>query len=234
MNDLDEVEAMDDTPEQTEEQAAQPSQLMTILFGLNPVPNAAQAPTKQAEVAATILAAPGTPDDTQRAEDKVRDLLRLVGVDQAINLIREEGGQGPSSHFYVARDPDIYDLLAEDELPEMGREFVRMIGLPRSIELFRALGGVDFPAPRGENNNRLGAIRFDMLAEVVGVDAAKVIIKEYGGEKLYIPKCQNALIAVRNRRIVREFDKGASVFELALKFRLSDRQIEKILKSTVC
>lgn len=231
MNDLDEVEAMDDTPEQ----AAQPSQLMTILFGLNPVPNAAQAPAKQAEVAAARLAAPGTPDATQRAEDKVRDLLRLVGVDQAINLIREEGGQGPSSHFYdVARDPDIYDLLAEEELPEMGREFVRMIGLPRSIELFRALGGVDFPAPRGENNNRLGAIRFDMLAEVVGVDAAKVIIKEYGGEKLYIPKCQNALIAVRNRRIVREFDKGVSVFELALKFRLSDRQIETILKSTVC
>lgn len=169
--------------------------------------------------------------DISQAEHHARDLLRLVGADRAINLIREEAGQvGYSPLYDMARDPDIYDLVAEVEMPETAREIVRLIGLPRAIDLFRALGGVSFPAPQGENNNRLGAMRFEMLAECVGVDAAKVLCQEFGGTVFYIPKCQQALQNIRDRRILREFDKGASIEELALKYRITDRRIKGILK----
>jgi Mor family transcriptional regulator len=169
--------------------------------------------------------------DVSQAEHHARGLLSLVGVDRAINLIREEAGQGGCSPLYdMARDPDIYDLVAEVEMPDTAREIVRLIGLPCAIDLFRALGGVSFPAPQGEKNNRQGALRFEMLAECVGVNAAKVLCQEFGGTVFYIPKCQQAQQNIRDRRILRDFDKGASIEELALKYRITDRRIKGILK----
>lgn len=170
-------------------------------------------------------------EEAQQAEQTARDLLRLVGVDHAINLIREEAGQVGYSPFYnMARDPDIYDLVTDDDLPETARDIVRLIGLPRAVDLFRTLGGISFPAPQGANNNRFGALRFDMIAECVGVDAAKVLCREFGGTVFYIPKCQQALQNIRDRRIVQEFDHGTSVEELALRYRLTDRRVKGILK----
>lgn len=168
---------------------------------------------------------------TTQAEHHARDLLRLVGVDRAINIIREEAGHCGYSPFYdMARDPDIYDFVAEVEMPETAREIVRLIGLPHAIDLFRALGGVSFPAPQGENNNRLGALRFEMLSDCIGVNAAKVLCREFGGTVFYIPKCQQAQQNIRDRRILREFDNGSSIEELALKYRLTDRRVKGILK----
>lgn len=170
-------------------------------------------------------------EEVRQAEETARDLLRLVGVDRAINLIREEAGQVGYSPFYdMARDPDVYHLVAEEELPETAREIVRLIGLPRAVDLFRTLGGVSFPAPQGENNNRMGALRFEMLAECVGVDAARVLCREFSGTVFYIPKCERALLKIRDRRIVLEFDKGATAEELALKYRLTERRVMGILK----
>lgn len=170
-------------------------------------------------------------EEVRQAEETARDLLRMVGVDRAIHLIREEAGQVGYKPFYdMARDPGIYHLVAEEELPETAREIVRLIGLPRAVDLFRTLGGVSFPAPQGGNNNRMGALRFEMLAECVGVDAAKVLCQEFGGTVFYIPKCQQALQNIRDRRIVQEFDRGASAEELALKYRLTDRRVKGILK----
>ncbi len=167
----------------------------------------------------------------QQAEQKAHDLLRLMGVEQAIMLIREAAGQTGGYPFYdMARDTYIFDLVAEAELPETAQEIVRLIGLPRAIDLFKALGGISFPAPHGRHNNRFGELRFEMLAGCVGVDAANVLCREFGGTVFYIPKCQQALQSIRDRRIVRESDNGTSVEELALRYRLSDRRVKDILK----
>lgn len=207
-------------------QTGMKSHFATVLFGLPPSQSRADEIPPQ-NVAKAVPPAIG---DT-KAMEKVRELLHLVGVDHAVSLIREEAGQGAASRFYdVSRDPDIYDLVEEEHLPDMGREVVRLIGLPRAIDLFRTLGGVDFPVPKGANNNRFGAMRFEMLSECVGVEAAEVLCAEFGSTRLYIPKCQQALQHIRDRRIVREFDAGASSEELALKFRLTHRGIDAILK----
>ena len=68
---------------------------------------------------------------------------------------------------------------------------------------------------------------------VVGEAAATQIAKHFASEKLYIARCADALRLIRNAAICDEFDAISSehgsptaVVQLALKYRLSDRQIE--------
>lgn len=167
---------------------------------------------------------------TSTAVEKVKELLVMVGADRAIGLIREEMGDGAG---IPDRDMDVFDLIEEEELPEAAREIVRLIGLPHAINLFKHLGGLTFPVPCGGNINRLGALRFEMMAECIGVDAAKVICREYHGVRFYIPKCQQAIQNIRDRRILRDCERGATNEELSLKYRLTDRRIREILNRPI-
>ena len=120
-------------------------------------------------------------------------------------------------------------------LPATIQTLAALIGLPKTLRLVEELGGTTFPV--AQVKTRLGEIRFAALAEVVGEDAARVIAQHFASEKLYIAKCADALRMIRNRAIGEEFDaisaehgSPTAVVQLALKYRLSDRQIEKILK----
>lgn len=120
-------------------------------------------------------------------------------------------------------------------LPPTIQTLAGLIGLPKTLRLVDELGGTTFPVAQGKT--RAGEIRFAALAEVVGEDAANRIAKHFANEKLYIAKCADALRLTRNRAICDEFDtlsaqlgSPTAVVQLALKYRLSDRQIEKILK----
>lgn len=120
-------------------------------------------------------------------------------------------------------------------LPATIQTLAGLIGLPKTLKLVDELGGTTFPVAQGKT--RAGEIRFAALAEVVGEGAATIIAKHFASEKLYIAKCADALRLVRNAQICAEFDQisteqgsPAAVVQLALKYRLSDRQIEKILK----
>lgn len=120
-------------------------------------------------------------------------------------------------------------------LPATIQTLAALIGLPKTLRLVEELGGTTFPVAQGKT--RLGEIRFAALAEVVGNEAATQIAKHFASEKLYIAKCADALRQIRNRSICEEYDvisahhgSPTAVVQLALKYRLSDRQIEKILK----
>ncbi|MHB9021323.1 MAG: Mor transcription activator family protein [Halothiobacillus sp.] len=126
------------------------------------------------------------------------------------------------------------------DLPTSAQNLVRLIGLPKSVRLIEQLGGTTFPVAKAINS--LGKLRYELLAEAVGVDAADILTAEYGGEMLYIPNCAAALRAVRNRAIHTEFDAMTSsvsnpvystneaLVKLAITYRLSDRRIWDILK----
>lgn len=122
-------------------------------------------------------------------------------------------------------------------LPDVAKELVRFIGIEKTFLLVKELGGTRFPVAK--NMNKHGEIRYAVIAEIVGVDAADIITKEYGGFDLYIPKCLGVVTEARNRMIRAYFDKetvsasGKEVtMELALKYKLSYRQIEVILSQT--
>lgn len=122
-----------------------------------------------------------------------------------------------------------------DALPEVAREIAEIIGLSRTVTLVDRLGGTTFPISK--RMTRLGELRFAILSDVIGCDAASALSKHYGGTNLYIPRCSKALRCLRDARIIEEFDRkigklsaNAIVSELALAYKLSDRQIWNVLK----
>jgi len=129
---------------------------------------------------------------------------------------------------------------ALDDLPTSAQNLVRLIGIARAMRLIEQLGGTTFPVSKGKN--RLGQLRYELLADAVGVTAADIITQEYGGEALYIPNCAAALRAVRNRAIHERFDtlisshstpaysSNEAVIMIALEHRISDRRVWDILK----
>ncbi|MEO1752035.1 Mor transcription activator family protein [Thiofaba sp. EF100] len=133
-------------------------------------------------------------------------------------------------------DNRFFDLIESHDLPATARQIVALIGLPDTILLVEKLGGTTFPMPVGKN--AMGELRFTMLAEKVGVDIAKKLCEHYAREKLYIPRCAEALLRARNRIIHQQFDemikRGMSanhaIAMMAPMHKLSDRHIWNILK----
>ncbi|TQV63947.1 MAG: DNA transposition protein [Halothiobacillaceae bacterium] len=122
------------------------------------------------------------------------------------------------------------------DLPESAQNIVRLIGIGKALRLIERLGGTTFPVAKGLT--RMGQARYELLAEVIGMDASDTLTAEYGGETLYVPSCKAALRRVRDRAIHTRFDamvKGGhsangAVAELALEHKISDRRIWDILK----
>jgi Mor family transcriptional regulator len=68
------------------------------------------------------------------------------------------------------------------------------------------------------------------LVELIGTAATTKLIAVYGGEKIWIPRCAQALRDIRDRRIIAAYDGGQSASRLAREHSLTDRQIYTILK----
>lgn len=112
------------------------------------------------------------------------------------------------------------------------KDFVDLVGLDGATKLFDALGGTNFPFPKGAGNNPDGAARFDELERLVGLSVASELVRVYGGDTVYIPNCRYVRTRARNQQIVREFDAGVSLEELAKRHKISVRQVSKVLKIT--
>ena len=66
------------------------------------------------------------------------------------------------------------------------------------------------------------------LANMVGLEAALALGREFGGMSLYLPKIETALRGWRNQNIRREFT-GANIPQLAKKHRLTSTRVRQIL-----
>ncbi|WP_293766629.1 Mor transcription activator family protein [uncultured Aquitalea sp.] len=120
-------------------------------------------------------------------------------------------------------------------LPEMAQLIADLIGLPKALKLIEAWGGTTFPISK--NKRRDGQIRYEALAEVVGVDAANVLTRHFGGEVLSIPRCAVAMREVRDRMMRSEFDKETrehpashAVNLLARRYQMTERNVWMVLK----
>lgn len=65
------------------------------------------------------------------------------------------------------------------------------------------------------------------MADLIGVEHAVVVAREYAGSSIYLPKLDSALRAIRDRRIRSEFT-GYNVRELARRYDLTEEWVRRI------
>lgn len=114
-------------------------------------------------------------------------------------------------------------------LPESVQQIAELIGYPATARLLDKLGGTTFPI--GKGLRALGAARVTLLRETIGDENAQLLVKHFGGEVLYLPRCDRALRELRNRSFLAEFaqlrDSGVSslmvMTQLCPKYGFSDR-----------
>ena len=126
-----------------------------------------------------------------------------------------------------------------DELPDSAKHLITVLGLEDAAFVVEKMGGVQWPVSKAIT--RQGDIRYQLLAERVGVSIANKITKHFSGKDLYIPACTGAMIKLRELRIKQEFDRltaygdaqhsaREAVHVLALQFKMCDRTVWRILK----
>ncbi len=110
-----------------------------------------------------------------------------------------------------------------DDLPGILRDLVDLIGVTETMSIVEHYGGVRLYVPA----------KFDPehpLIGVVGHKAAAALVEYAKGDSFDIPKADAALRAVRNRRIREQYQQSCKTQrDLALEYRLTDRQIRTIL-----
>lgn len=96
------------------------------------------------------------------------------------------------------------DALVNELLPELLPDIVNnisaLIGYRSTLKLIQSIGGIDLVVPTGE----LKSSTAEMLINSVGKHDALTLMKAYGGERLYIPRCHVAMIQLRNQEFYKK------------------------------
>lgn len=87
-------------------------------------------------------------------------------------------------------------------LPKSADDFVRLIGLRPTLALIAEMGGLDIRFPVSEKSSVVGNI-----SAIVGDKHGKTLRSYFGGGEVYLPKAHGAMIALRNLRIIADFEK---------------------------
>lgn len=100
-------------------------------------------------------------------------------------------------------------------------DLTSQIGYEGTIELLRAWGGRRLQIPVEMTATHPIALR-------LGLSTAGQISYWYGGQQLDLPAERNALIDVRNDRIIGDLERGHSVKACAIRYGVTPRHIRKI------
>lgn len=117
--------------------------------------------------------------------------------------------------------------MSMDNLPKSIRDIVDLVGLPATMALVRAYGGIYLKVPTGARAD--GAVRARLIA-LMGEDAAAALIRTYGGERVAIARCEAALRDERDSRIIAAYDANTSAATIALRENMTERHVRNILK----
>lgn len=101
---------------------------------------------------------------------------------------------------------DITDLSSvKHYLPDSAFELVDVLGWPAAMRLVSLFGGVSVSGTSGRARERTGGVH-QMLREALTEDEVKKLIRHYGSEGFYIPRCDVALRVLRNARFIADLD----------------------------
>ncbi|MBF0438739.1 MAG: hypothetical protein HQL93_06405 [Magnetococcales bacterium] len=117
------------------------------------------------------------------------------------------------------------DLILKEDLPNSLEEIAMVIGREGALQLVGACGGTRIFVPR-----RLRAQH--KLVTLLGFAQAQRLANHFGGETLTVVRAADLLRRTRNREIVRRYDAGDGVRQLARDHALTERQIYSILSSS--
>lgn len=99
--------------------------------------------------------------------------------------------------------PDYAEVQAL--LPESVQQIAGLIGFPATEALIRHFGGVPFRIGKGLRG--AGERRIALLQDVLTPSQVALLMRHFGGEELYIPRCDKAWRAWRNRCFLAELDR---------------------------
>ena len=120
---------------------------------------------------------------------------------------------------------ELAESIDTELLPRLLQDFVRLIGLPATMDFVRAYGGLRIYIPTPE---RCAATH--PYAEIIGLANLLTLAEVYGQENHFpLPKAEAALLATRNARITHAYGHHKTARELAAEYRLTERQIERIV-----
>jgi hypothetical protein len=91
-------------------------------------------------------------------------------------------------------------------LPAVATEFAEAIGLENALNLFAEFGGMNWRFAKSRPPAGLAAQRFEEMAAVIGADNAILLGATFPDEEIYIPRCTIAMNALRDRKIIEDFD----------------------------
>lgn len=126
-------------------------------------------------------------------------------------------------------------------LPDSMLELMQVIGFDATYTLVKRFGGINIPV--GMAKTPAGKVLHARLSEEIGEDNAYKVSRIFGHQRfLWVPKCQDAMRELRNRKIRAELDRltmrphnysmPTAVRTVALDFGLTERQIWYIAKET--
>ncbi|GAB0056720.1 hypothetical protein SIID45300_01031 [Candidatus Magnetaquicoccaceae bacterium FCR-1] len=111
-----------------------------------------------------------------------------------------------------------------DDLPESLQEIADAIGREGAMHLVENCGGTRVFVPRKMRVQH-------KLVTLLGFEQARKLSQYFGGETLTVVRNAQLLRRERNREIIRRYDAGTGVRQLALDNNLTERQIYAILSS---
>jgi Mor transcription activator family len=121
-----------------------------------------------------------------------------------------------------ALDAQLLDGVPRELLPPMALEMMASCGAQAAAQLMMWQPGARLYVPKL-------AEREHVLVEVMGWAGFKGLVARYGDQRIALPKLAQLMRALRNAAIVRAYGQGASVNELALRYGLTARNVEKVL-----
>ena len=128
--------------------------------------------------------------------------------------------------------------LVESKLPEVALEIVRLIGIESALILFTQLGGQEWRFCKNERGTGSGSESFETVADAIGRKNAQCLGQNLAGEPVYIPRCMASINALRDQRIIRDFDELSktlssrrTIRELVSRYQLSHKK--SLMKRTI-
>ncbi|MBC5995285.1 hypothetical protein EAI30_07560 [Romboutsia ilealis] len=70
---------------------------------------------------------------------------------------------------------------------------------------------------------------FKELAQILGMDAFKNLLLNYGGTKIYVPTSKTISIAVRNKMLKKNFD--GNYQKASFTYRITENQVRRIISN---
>lgn len=125
--------------------------------------------------------------------------------------------------------------LSLDCLPESVQSIADVIGLADTEKLVRAIGGTRFKFGKGKQETA----RLKLLQQTIGETQTEKLLAVFGGDVIYVPRCQLALQKLRNQRFRADFaaltddgktSKAMALMQLCPQYGISQRTADAILQ----